>query len=160
MFARSNPLAPGVYWIDVTAPFASSTAEDKEAIFRGWLQASGSEVRELNTEPGETILPGGIFVVWHSFEVLGTPAPFPFTRLGFPTVVKLASSPGGVTRADRATSKSDVVQVPAPGGLGDFMGDLQSALAPALDRYLPLIVFGVALYLWAEHGKGHRNAVY
>lgn len=158
MLARSNPLAPGVYWIDVVRPFGSAPVHDNEPTFQDWAAAGG--VRLLNEVHAETISPGGRVLVWHSFEVFGTPAPFPFRELGFPTVVKLASAPGGVTAADRATTLHDVVQTPEPAGLGDFFSDLEAQLAPTLERFLPVIAIGIGLYLWSRSTKGNEHAVH
>jgi hypothetical protein len=119
--ARANPIAPGVYWLDVFRPFGSSTVEDQAIHFTAWLGASGGAVKVLKRETRE-IIPGGgeggnrdRLRIWYLFEVLGKPAPFPFDKLGFPTVQKLAKD--GIKPSDRDRTSDDTVQKPEPGGL-------------------------------------------
>lgn len=164
MRASRNPLAPGVYWIDVTRPLFSvpfnAGRVDQDEIFQKWVTTSAGAVRVLSSEGSDTVQPGAVFSVFHTFEVVDVPSPFPFAALGFPTVVKLASSPGGVTKTDRTASKADVFQKPKPLGLGEFLEDLEHELAPTFERFGTLIVLGIGLYLWANSGKGKNHAVY
>lgn len=141
--ARANPIAPGVYWLDVFRPFGSSTVEDQAIHFTAWVGASSGAVKVLKRETKE-ILPGGDGAnrdrlrIWYLFEVKGKPAAFPFDKLGFPTVQKLAAD--GITPADRAATSDDTVTKPQPGGL--FAG------LPNLD---PTLLFvALALFVFAS----------
>lgn len=158
--ARTNPLAAGVYWISIFEPFGSSTVHNQDEDFTAWLEASGDAVH-VDRRETQDVLPGegpegedrDRVPVFYVFEVLSgaTPAPFPFTALGFPTIQKLATAPGGVTDADRDVPASATAQKPAPGGLGDWLrGGLENMSPMTL-----LVLAGVA-YVALQSGKGRR----
>jgi len=131
--ARGNPIAPGVYWLDVFRPFGSSTVDDQAIHFTAWLAASSGAVKVLKRETRE-ILPGGAsganrdrVRIWYLFEVTGKPAAFPFDKLGFPTVQKLAKD--GIKPSDRERTSDDTVTKPQPAGLFDGFPSLDPTIA-------------------------------
>jgi len=132
--AHTNPILPGVYWLDVFRPFGSSTVHDQDVDFGGWLAASKGAVKVLKRELG-TVIPGADeqgnnrdrLHIFYLFEVVGAPSAFPFDKLGFPTIQKLASA--GITPADRNVKADDTAQAPQPAGLLDSLPDF-SGLIP------------------------------
>lgn len=134
--ARSNPIPPGVFWVDVFP-----NKQDQENVFKGWVSAS-PDVTVLKTERGAEAN-SRIFTV---FEVRGpSVAAFPFAFLGFPTVVKLAKD-GPITEADRQTQSDDTVKKPEPTGFGEL-----SSLFSSVNPTLLLILAG--LYLFSSKGR-------
>lgn len=132
--AHTNPILPGVYWLDVFRPFGSSSAPDQDVAFAGWLGESKGAVKIIKRELGN-VLPGedaeghnrDRLHIFYLFEVVGAPAAFPFDKLGFPTIQKLASA--GITAADRNVKADDTVRAPEPAGLFDSLPDF-SGLIP------------------------------
>lgn len=152
--ARTNPLKPGVYWIDVWAP---SPAKPKwpngRPIMQRWVDANAITViatvdREvlpsgtLDPRPGANPLPYRDF--W-KFQVLSSPTPFPFKELGFPEIRKLAA-PAQVTAADTAFHSDDVVQKPPPEPLFDWSGAL--GLVP--EDVKKIAIIAALAYLFKE----------
>lgn len=152
---RTNPLPLGAYWIDVFFPaHGASRVVDGRPLFQAFLRNS-PDVQLLRTDRDFTVsrlLPGGESMRdWHSFEVLGRRvADFPFQKLGFPTVIKLASAPGGVTDRDRRTTTDDTVQRPPPASFGAIMSEKLSTF-----DLRPLVVGGLVVWL-LSHLKGQR----
>jgi hypothetical protein len=123
--ARTNPLGPGVYWIDL---FPQDRRGDQERIFDAWASDNANVVHVIRKERGAEANVR-LFTV---FEVVaGTLVPFPFTLLGFPTIQKL----GAVTPADREVKSSDTQRAPDP-------------VDVSLDQ------FGAALHKLADFGEG------
>lgn len=134
--ARSNPIPPGVFWVDVFP-----NKQDQENVFKGWVSAS-PDVTVLSTERGAEANPR-IFTV---FEVRGkNVAQFPFAFLGFPTVVKLAKD-GPITEKDRQTKSDDTVQKPEPTGFGELSRLFEGGNST-------LLLIGLALYLFSSKGR-------
>jgi hypothetical protein len=79
--ARSNPLAPGLYRIDLFSPTPQSPeVRDGVPIFGKWRKANAAHVRVLecaswSTDPRQTRV---------QFEVVAPPGAFPFGQLGLP----------------------------------------------------------------------------
>jgi hypothetical protein len=116
---KRDPLAPGVYWIDL---FPSGPSGDGERTFDTWAANNGPGVTVLRKERGAEANVR-IFAV---FQVTGAPPALPFPRklVGSPTIQKLASAPGGVTEADRSIQSDDTVRKPEPAGLFDSLANM------------------------------------
>lgn len=105
MLERSNPVPPGVYWVDVPEP--------RMATFNGWLARNVATVKVVKVgspNTGEYVdifgvqLPTGndpTRVYWVLFEVL---APTFWEGPGFPTVAVKG----------KATNLGDTAQKPSP----------------------------------------------
>lgn len=137
---KRDPLAPGVYWIDL---FPNSPTGDGERAFDTWAGNNGPGVKVLRKERGAEANVR-IFAV---FQVTGAPPALPFPRklVGSPTIQKLASAPGGVTAADLSIKSDDTVRKPEPAGLLD---ELSAAISNA-DPRLVLVAFA-ALIFWSQ----------
>jgi len=165
--AKQNPLAPGVYWLDVFSPsIAAPQTPNGELVMRGWLQANTNAVRVTTREEhaegtltppsspgafpwltGPATVSGAPYRYFYVFQVLSTPLPFPFAVLGYPTISKLAP-PEQVTSADTTITSDDVIQKPPPQPLFDF-GPLVDALETA-----GLVAGGIlGLYLLVQATK-------
>jgi hypothetical protein len=115
--AKRDPLAPGVYWIDL---FPNSATGDGERAFDSWVSNNGPGVTVLRKERGAEANVR-IFAV---FKVSGAPPALPFPRklVGSPTIQKLASA--GVTAADLEIKSDDTVRKPEPAGLLDSLANM------------------------------------
>ena len=154
--ARTNPLAPGVYWIDVWAPSpARPTFKNGRPAMQRWVDANAFTViatvdREvgasgtIDKRPAANPLP---FRDFWKFQVLKAPTPFPFAELGFPTIRKLAP-PEKVTAADTAFGSDDTVTKPPPEPMFDFGAVFSAALGDAG----PWLILG-GLYLLSQKGN-------
>jgi hypothetical protein len=111
--ARKNPLAPGLYSIDLFQPTSSRpTQKDQCPIFRNWRVAQGDRVKVRRVQEFPEPLLGGPLRTFVVFEVLSPPGAFPFGQLGFPD-----------------TPPIDSGDAPAPEGPGllDMFGSLGQA---------------------------------
>lgn len=156
--ARTNPLAPGIYWIDVWAPSPARPAfKNGRPAMQAWVDRNAFTViatvdREvgssgtLDPKPKDIpIVPGPAqqampFRDFWKFQVLKAPSPFPFSELGFPTIRKLAP-PEQITAADTAFKSDDTVTKPPPEPMFDFGAVLGDAG--------PWLIFG-ALFLLTQ----------
>jgi hypothetical protein len=107
--ARTNPIPPGLYWIDLFSPTSSSpTTKDGVPIFAAWARANKGRVAVVTTqefgEPGF----GGPKRTWLSFRVTSPPGAFPF-GLGFPTIAD-----DGAATTSEDTAHAPVVEQPDP----------------------------------------------
>jgi hypothetical protein len=157
--ATTDPLAPGVYWIDL---FPEGTGQggvpqDGEAIFDAWAAAPDGAVTVVSKERGAEANVR-LFTV---FEVNAAPAPapmpFPRTQIGSPTIQKLASAPGGITPGDTQITSASTAQSAPPGGLGDWLDEQITAVKSAVANVAPeLIIGGIALWVVLEQQKGKK----
>ncbi len=112
--ARTNPLAPGIYWIDVwkKAPLNETKPPSDingEFEIQNWMELNPDAVKlRSKQEFAVTGQPLRYFVV---FQVLAAPTPFP-NILGFPTIVRLGT-PEELENAAIPVS-DDTVQKPPP----------------------------------------------
>lgn len=155
--ARKNPLAPGVYWIDVFKPSpAKPQWPNGDLHMQRWLKENTDVVIasvEREVGPSGTIdkrpqaNPQPFRDFW-IFQVLSAPTDFPFRELGFPTIRKLAA-PADVTPADTAFKSDDVVQKPPPEPMFDFGAVFQAALGDAG----PWLILGGLILLSSQKGN-------
>jgi hypothetical protein len=137
--AKADPLAPGVYWIDL---FPNGPRGDGEKIFDKWAADSAHAVKVLRKERGAEANVR-LFTVFAVAQ--GAPPPFAFPRnlLGSPTVQKLASAPGGVTQADLDVKSDQTVRKPEPAGLSDEV----SSFFENLDPRFVLVAIAAVIFL-------------
>ena len=131
--ARTNPLKPGVYWIDVFSPSLTKPKwPDGQKVMKEWEAANAFTViassEEFNTGTGSTPAPRRNF--W-KFQVLKSPTAFPFKALGFPTIRKLAP-PEQITAADTSFGSNDTVTKPPPEPMFDFGAVFEGVSGPLL----------------------------
>jgi hypothetical protein len=147
--ARTNPLAPGVYWIDVWAPSRGSPkTPNGRLVMQQWEDANAFTVIATKEEFTDGVLKppaegGRPFRYFYKFQVLKAPTPFPFAQLGFPTIRKLAP-PEQITAADTAFKSDDTVTKPPPEPMFDFGAVLGDAG--------PWLILG-ALFLLTQKGN-------
>jgi hypothetical protein len=158
--ANKDPLAPGVYWIDLfpEGKGPGGVPQDGEQIFDAWAATPPGAVTTISKQRGAEANVR-LFTV---FEVHAAPAPspmpFPRPQLGSPTIQKLASAPGGITPADVNVQDKDTAKAPEPGGLGDWFGELGEKVKEAAKAVAPeLIIGGIALWVVLEQQKGNRR---
>jgi len=158
--ATHDPLAPGVYWIDLfpNGRGPGGVTQDGEAIFDAWAALPPGAVSIISKQRGAEANVR-LFTV---FEVHAAPAPaplpFPRPQLGSPTIQKLASAPGGITPADVNVQDADTAKSAPPGGLGDWFGELGEKIKDVAASVGPeLIIGGVALWVVLEQQKGKRR---
>lgn len=152
--ARTNPLQPGVYWIDVFRPSpARPTFPNGDVHMRRWLGQNNNVVIATRTEFSDGTLdkrpeanPRPFRDFW-IFQVLSAPTNFPFTALGFPTIRKLAA-PEQVTPADTDFKSDDTVRKPPPEPMFDFAGVFNLAAG----ELTPLLIIG-GLFLLFQNSK-------
>jgi hypothetical protein len=148
--ARANPLLPGVYWLNIFRPFGAPRANlpDQDPPFLEWVAANQPNVHVLRRELDDTVTADNRVGVFYVFEVGpgAAEAKFPFVKLGFPQIQKLASAPGGITDTDRAVEAKDTFQAPEPAGLGDFLTDVFSSSMSSGSGALLLLALGLYLY--------------
>lgn len=147
--ARKDPLAAGVYWLDVWRPsMFLPKYPDGEPHMQLWLGANADRVklikRELTSDwsTKDNPRPTRLF---YTFQVLAAPGPFPFAKLGFPTIVKLAP-PDQITEADRAVKSDDTVHKPPPEPLFDPL----AGFGLVWDEIKPWAIVAGLLYLWSR----------
>jgi hypothetical protein len=152
--AQKDPLAPGVYWIDLfpEGKGPGGVVQDGEAIFNTWASQPPGAVTTISSQRG----PEANVRLFTVFEVQSAPAPapmpFPRAQLGSPTIQKLASAPGGITPADVDVQDEQTGKSAPPGTLGDWLqeqADKISSIAPEL------IIGGLALYFFTQQ-KGRK----
>ncbi len=140
--ARTNPLAPGVYWIDVWRPSpVMPNTPDGEPAMQTWLAQPTVKTLTREVHADQTLDSGSPapFRIFYVFQVTGSPvADFPFTALGFPTVQKLGG-PEVITSADTAVTSDDTVQKPPPEPLFDW--------APLTEAVKGVAIVGGGLWL-------------
>jgi hypothetical protein len=157
--ATKDPLAPGVYWIDLFPQGVGpgGVPQDGEAVFDGWAATPDGAVTVVSKERGaESNV--RLFTV---FEVNSAPAPapmpFPRAQLGSPTIQKLASAPGGITPADTQITSDSTAQSAPPGGLGDWLGEQVEKVKAVAESVGPELIIGaVALWVVLEQQKGKK----
>lgn len=130
--ARSNPLAPGLYWLDVWHPTQSaSKVRNGEPAWLAWVRANTGKVVVLKSEPRDEPLLGGGAGTFNVFRVTAPPSAFPFAALGFPE-----------TTTNPNLGAGDTVQKPPPEPTFDF-----SFLTDALQGVSgPVVIIGL-IYL-------------
>lgn len=141
--ARTNPLEPGVYWIDVWGPslFLPKYPDGRLVMIR-WLEANGDKVIEEHEDFASGTKDNPQPHRWfYKFQVMKAPSPFPFKELGFPTVRKIAP-PEQIKPEDTAFKSDDTVRKPPPEPLFDF--------SFVGDSLTPLLILGALIFLFKE----------
>lgn len=147
--ARANPLALGVYWIDVWAPslFLPHYPSGLPTM-RAWLEANADRVIEQHEDFNEGSKENPLPQRWFfKFQVLRAPTDFPFAKLGFPEIRKLAP-PAQVAPADTAFKSDDTVRKPPPEPMFDFAG--------VLETVSPWLLAGLVLLLISEFKESKK----
>ena len=117
--ARSNPLALGVYWLDVFSPSPTgSTPNQVDGLptFKQWISDNAGAVTITKNE--EFPVTGQPLRNFYVFQVSAPPSEFPFAKLGFPEIVKLGA-PDQIKPADTQVTSDDTVRKPPPEPLFD-----------------------------------------
>lgn len=130
---RSNPVPPGVYWVDLFRPSDSQPDRpDQLATFDAWRRANADRVKVITTEEFEEPMGGGPLRTFVILRVAATPTDYPFRELGF-----LNPAHADVQSSD------DTVSKPEPPSPGDIFAGIASSGAG-----LGLLLLG--LYLWSQ----------
>ena len=147
--ARTNPLEPGVYWIDVWGPsLFLPNYRDGLPTMKTWLAANADKVIEEHENFNEGTASNPLPSRWFfKFQVMRAPTAFPFTALGYPEIRKLAP-PEAVTPADTAFKSNDTVRKPPPEPMFDF--------SAAFEHVPPWILAGLVLLLFSQFKESRR----
>ena len=158
--ANKDPLAPGVYWIDLfpQGRGPGGVPQDGEAIFDTWASQPPDAVSTISKQRGAEANVR-LFTVFQVHDAPApAPLPFPRAQLGSPTIQKLSSAPGGITPADVNVQDADTAKSAPPGGLGDWLDEQLGKVKAVAEAVGPeLVIGGIAIWIVLEQAKGKRR---